>query len=137
MSSPEHIVALPLGHSASPPFHHIPGVSNFRDMGGWPITSTSHVRKNIIFRGSDTTRITPAGIEALLALNVKRDFDLRSKMQIEKLGCKDLSEHGIDRVWSPVFVDGEGEDEVKRRYEMYASEDVHVRSPLLVLMDLH
>ena len=119
-------------HPAFPPFHLVPGVSNFRDIGGWPISTSStpkRVRKGLIFRGSDTTRITAPGISKLQELNVKTDFDLRSKQQIEKAGgFKDLGEWEIERIWRPVFGEGEySEEKAGRRYEMYASEDAKVR----------
>jgi hypothetical protein len=122
------------------PFHSIPGVPNFRDIGGWPITSSSassppqHVKTGIIFRGSDTLRITPTGISCLQDLNVKTIFDLRSKQQVEKLGVRDLSEYGMERKWTPVFNEDEyGEEKVKERYEMYASEGTEVRTQISLI----
>lgn len=116
------------------PFHNIPGVSNFRSIGGWPAIlpndadKTYHIHKCLIFRGSDPLRITPAGIQALLDLGISTDFDLRSKQQIEKLGVRDLSEHGITRIWTPVFSEEEySEDKAAERYELYASDDPNVR----------
>ena len=132
---PSSTVPSPQPYPAAPtfpPFHPIPGVSNFRDIGGWPITSPStapkHVRKGLIFRGGDTTRITPTGISKLQDLNVKTDCDLRSKQQIEKAGrFKDLGEWGITRIWSPVFGEEEyTEEKARARYEYYASEDTAV-----------
>jgi hypothetical protein len=108
----------------SPPFHPLPSIPNFRTIGGWPISPTTHVRP-LICRGSDTTRLTPTDIHALLALNIRTDFDLRSASQVAKLGYRDLSEWGITRVWCPVFGE-EGEGDVERRYGLYASEDVAV-----------
>ncbi|KAH7082538.1 putative tyrosine-protein phosphatase [Paraphoma chrysanthemicola] len=108
------------------PFHHVQGVANFRDIGGWPIASSTpkHVRKGLVFRGGDSIRITAAGIAKLQGLNIQTDFDLRSRQQIEKLGVRDLGEWGITRVWSPVFGDDEyTEDRARQRYELYASED--------------
>ena len=128
----------PASHPSSLPFHIVPGVSNFRDIGGWPIlgatdktTSPSpcrYVRRGIIFRGSDTTRITPAGITKFQELNLKTDFDLRSAQQILNTGgFKDMGEWGIQRVWAPVFADEEyTEERAKERYELYASEDPSV-----------
>tara|TARA_R110002003_G_scaffold200_1_gene15634 strand:+ start:2379 stop:2816 length:438 start_codon:yes stop_codon:yes gene_type:complete len=113
------------------PFCHVAGVSNFRDIGGWSIASptSKHVRQNLIFRGSDTIRITPAGVAKLQELNVQTDFDLRSRQQIEKLGVRDLGEWGIQRVWSPVFGDEEyTEAKARERYELYASENPAVRA---------
>jgi hypothetical protein len=118
----------------SPPFHPIPSLPNFRDIGGSPIVSPNtssslahHVRTSLIYRGSDTTHIPPAAIHRLLALNITTDFDLRSASQIAVLGYQDLSAWGIQRVWSPVFGDGESEKgKTLARYAMYASEDVNV-----------
>jgi hypothetical protein len=119
----------------SPLFHAIPSLPNFRDIGGYPIlppfpSPPQYVRTSLIYRGSDTTHITPADIQRLASLNITTDFDLRSASQISALGYKDLGAWGIQRIWSPVFVakNEEGEKgKVLERYAMYASEDVNVR----------
>ncbi|OAG11563.1 putative tyrosine-protein phosphatase, partial [Paraphaeosphaeria sporulosa] len=114
-------------HPDFPPFHNIPGLSNFRDIGGWPISFSRgpphHVRKGILFRGPDTSRITPEGEEALRQLGIKTDFDLRSKEQIKKTGgYKEIA--GVERRWTPVFDDEQyTEEAAKRRYEQYAGEE--------------
>ena len=122
---------LPL-HPSSPPFHVVPGLSNFRDIGGWPIDTPigappRRVRKGILFRGSDTNRITSEGEEKLRQLGIKTDFDLRSKQQIERTGgYKEL--YGIDRRWTPVFAEEEyTEEAAQKRYELYAAEGTDVR----------
>ncbi|KAL2064204.1 hypothetical protein VTL71DRAFT_4698 [Oculimacula yallundae] len=110
-----------------PPFVDIPGLANFRDIGGWPIENdkgivTGTVRKGIFYRGPDTTTVTDEGVEKLRALGVTTDFDLRSKGQIEKAGgFKDLE--GIERVWCPAFPDGEySPEKAANRYVLYASD---------------
>ncbi|KAF2743804.1 hypothetical protein M011DRAFT_409818 [Sporormia fimetaria CBS 119925] len=112
-------------HPSYSPFHPIPGLSNFRDIGGWPTTRPhTSIRTGILFRGSDTNRITPAGISKLHDLGIETDFDLRSAQQIEKTGGYREME-GIERRWTPVFVEGEyTEEKARRRYELYASEGV-------------
>lgn len=119
-------------HPSSPPFHLVSGLSNFRDIGGWrtstsPGTLPRRVRRGILFRGSDTNRVTPEGAEKLRQLGIETDFDLRSKQQIEKTGgYKDLP--GIQRIWSPVFAEEEyTEEAAQRRYELYAAEGTDVR----------
>ncbi|KAL1592009.1 hypothetical protein SLS60_011601 [Paraconiothyrium brasiliense] len=114
-------------HPDFAPFHIIPGLSNFRDIGGWPISTPSHtptnrVRKGILFRGSDTNRITPEGEEKLRKLGIKTDFDLRSKQQIEKTGgYREIP--GIERRWTPVFAEEQyTEEAARKRYELYAGE---------------
>ncbi|KAF2186248.1 hypothetical protein K469DRAFT_687241 [Zopfia rhizophila CBS 207.26] len=111
------------------PFHIVPGLSNFRDVGGWPIASPDspdqiigHVRKGILYRGSDTNNIKPEGEVKLRELGIKTDFDLRSKQQIEKAGGYKEVE-GSKRVWTPVFKEEQyTEEEARRRYELYAGE---------------
>lgn len=130
----------PPAHPSEQPFYLVPGVSNFRDIGGWPISPPSftpssislHVRRHLIFRGGDTTRIAPQGIQALVDLNVRTDFDLRSAQQIVKTGgYKDMSREGVRRVWAPVFGDEEyTEEKARERYELYASEDAAVSCTL-------
>jgi hypothetical protein len=121
-------------HPNSPPFHSVPGLSNFRDIGGWPIYPASYasprrVCKGLLFRGSDTNRITPEGEEKLRRLGIKTDFDLRSRQQIEKTGgFKEIA--GIERRWTPVFADEQyTEDAARRRYELYAGEKTDVSFP--------
>jgi hypothetical protein len=111
-------------HPSNPPFHVVPGVSNFRDIGGWSAEPPDTVvRTGVLFRGSDTNRITPEGVEKLHKLGIKTDFDLRSKQQIEKTGgYKEID--GIKRKWTPVFADEQYTEEAARqRYELYASEN--------------
>ncbi|KAF1972655.1 putative tyrosine-protein phosphatase [Bimuria novae-zelandiae CBS 107.79] len=127
-SSPQPAGAAPQpSHPSFPPFHIVPGLSNFRDIGGWPVAtppgiSPRHVRCGILFRGSDTNRITSEGEERLRQLGIKTDFDLRSKQQIDKTGgYREIP--GIERRWTPVFADEQYTEEVARkRYELYAGE---------------
>jgi hypothetical protein len=125
-----------LSPPSSYPFIIVPGLTNFRDIGGWPILSppdsstshrrTGHVRRGILYRGGDTNRITPEGEAKLRELNIKTDFDLRSQQQIVKTGGYRNIE-GIERRWAPVFSDEEYTDEeAKRRYELYAGEGTEV-----------
>jgi hypothetical protein len=110
-------------HPNFPPFHIVPGISNFRDIGGWDTqTPNVCVRTGVLFRGSDTDWITPQGVHKLQQLGIKTDFDLRSKQQIEKTGgYKEIE--GIERKWTPVFAEEEYTEEAAReRYELYASE---------------
>jgi hypothetical protein len=120
---PKHLEPPRPAHPDFRPFHIVPGISNFRDIGGWETqTPNVSVRKGVLFRGSDTNRITPQGIAKLQQLGIKTDFDLRSKQQIEKAGGYKEVE-GIGRKWTPVFAEEEYTEEAARqRYELYASE---------------
>ncbi|PBP25384.1 tyrosine phosphatase [Diplocarpon rosae] len=94
------------GSGVQPPFVSISGLTNFRDIGGWPIEDgegkvVSTVRKCVFYRGPDTATVTDEGLVKLKGLGISTGFDLRSKGQIEKAGgFKDLQ--GIHRVWGIV-----------------------------------
>ena len=135
--SPPPKALLRPAHPSFFPFHIVPGLSNFRDIGGWPISSTSHVRKGVVYRGSDTNRVTPDGEKKLRELGVRTDFDLRSTQQIQKTGgYKEID--GIDRKWLPVFEDEQyTEEAAKKRYELYAGEGTNVQSPPNFSQDPH
>lgn len=114
-----------------PPFVDIPGLANFRDIGGWPIQGddgkpTGTVRKGVFFRGPDTATITDAGMAKLRSLGITTDFDLRSKGQIVKAGgFKQLD--GIERISCPAFPDGEySPEKAAARYVQYASDGTDV-----------
>lgn len=113
-------------------FVDIPGLANFRDIGGWPISDqngkvVASVRKGIFYRGPDTASIEPAGEAKLRELGITTDFDLRSKGQIVKAGgFKEVE--GITRISCPAFPDGQySPDKAAARYVQYASDGTDVR----------
>lgn len=87
----------------TPPFIFVPGVPNFRDMGGWPCPPPSdthpaditnpgsgkptqwQLRRNLLFRCGHPTQLTSTGLMTLDALGVTDIFDLRSMPEIAKL----------------------------------------------------
>lgn len=114
-----------------PPFVDVPGLANFRDIGGWPIENengkaTGKIRKGVFYRGPDTATITDEGIEKLKSLGITTDFDLRSNGQIAKAGgFKQLN--GIERIGCPAFPDGEySPEKAAARYVQYASDGTDV-----------
>lgn len=114
-----------------PPFVDVPGLANFRDIGGWPIENengklTGRVRKGIFYRGPETSTITDEGIAKLKSLGITTDFDLRSNGQIAKAGgFKQLD--GIERIGCPAFPDGEySPEKAAARYVQYASDGTDV-----------
>lgn len=70
------------------------GIANFRDIGGYPISSSSSspntttrsIRRNLLYRAADPSLITPTGLETLKSLNVTHVFDLRSEPEIQRKG---------------------------------------------------
>jgi hypothetical protein len=125
-----------------PQFVAIDGLSNFRDIGGWPIEDKdgkviAKVRTGVFYRGPDTRTVTPTGIAKLKELGVTADFDLRSKGQIEKLGGPAPME-GIERIWAPAFPDGEySPEKAAARYVQYASDGTEVHIYLLLIPIIH
>ncbi|KAL2406950.1 hypothetical protein ABEF95_015526 [Exophiala dermatitidis] len=88
----------------SPPFLHVDGIPNFRELGGYqclppspksgePVSSSSSnssttyaLRRGILFRCAHPTHLTPKGAEYLTqSLNVHDMYDLRSAPEIARL----------------------------------------------------
>ncbi|KAI1474658.1 tyrosine phosphatase family-domain-containing protein [Daldinia eschscholtzii] len=112
----------------SPPFVHIDGLPNFRDLGGYPASDTKVVRRGLVFRSSEPSKVTDDGVSKLQALGITKVFDLRSAAEIEK-GMRDgfgwsIKEwDGASRHFVPVFLDLDYSPEaLALRYKNYASE---------------
>jgi hypothetical protein len=85
---------------SSAPFVNVPGVFNFRDLGGLPIVpatastgdddttspnvSKLKVRPGVVFRSAHLTHITPAGCDALRDLGIGAIFDFRTEGEIKR-----------------------------------------------------
>ncbi|EXJ62882.1 hypothetical protein A1O7_03324 [Cladophialophora yegresii CBS 114405] len=85
----------------TPPFLHVDGVPNFRDLGGYrcapPTEMTSGaadgegkvtyvLRRNLLYRCAHPTHLTPQGLDYLTnTLNVHDMYDLRSAPEIARL----------------------------------------------------
>jgi hypothetical protein len=124
----------------TPPFVDVPGLPNFRDCGGYPVTTSSGdsgnngdskpqkmIRRGILFRSSEPSLLTDDGIAILRhTLRISHVFDLRSLPEIErdaKLDGRQPREwHGSQRVFAPVFLDEDYSPEaVARRYAHFSS----------------
>ncbi|OJJ48326.1 hypothetical protein ASPZODRAFT_61689 [Penicilliopsis zonata CBS 506.65] len=107
-----------------PPFHHVPGVSNFRDIGGYPVSPPGRgsVRRRFIYRSALPTRITPAGCEVLVSdLKIRVIYDFRSHLEIEKEPPKPVP--GAVRYHIPVFPTTDlSPEKLAQRLEAYMSE---------------
>lgn len=99
----------------SPPFVHLKGIANFRDLGGWPISSspTKSVRRNYIFRCAEPTKATEETIAKIKSLGITHIYDLRAAPEIKKYqvssgeagaGAGDgvVNWPGVERVYCPV-----------------------------------
>ncbi|KAI1433687.1 tyrosine phosphatase [Xylaria sp. CBS 124048] len=85
----------------SPPFVFVPGLPNFRDAGGYEVTTSvspasaaaeggrrgriKMVRRGVLFRSSEPSKLTDAGAAQLSEqLGIKLVYDLRSAVEIAR-----------------------------------------------------
>ncbi|CAK7201015.1 hypothetical protein SEUCBS139899_003716 [Sporothrix eucalyptigena] len=102
--NPETSTSLP-----SPPFVHLKGIPNFRDLGGYKVADSDLVvRRGYIFRCGEPTSATPEAVDIIRRLGITYIYDLRSLPEIQKLqvastGPKTVDWPGVTRVFTPVF----------------------------------
>jgi len=82
-------------HQAPPRWIHVPGMTNVRDMGGWPLRDGGQVRQGLIYRTSEMNshlQITEEGKRVLLEeLGIRTDVDLR--------GAQSREGADVERAW--------------------------------------
>jgi len=69
-------------HPALPRWVFVPGITNMRDLGGWPTADGRRVRQGLVYRSSAmSSRRMHGETERILIedLNIRTDLDLRSK----------------------------------------------------------
>jgi hypothetical protein len=121
----------------SPPFIHVPGLPNMRDIGGLPANpgGTKVIRRGVVFRSSEPSRVTDEGISILTKdLRITHVYDLRSKVEIDRAHGKGVATDfeprewpGGKRVFVPVFLDMDYSPEaLATRIAQYANRDVEV-----------
>ncbi len=81
-------------HDALPRWIRVPGITNVRDMGGWPLPGNRRVRQGVIYRGPAMNmyveglypyEITDTGERILIdRLGIHTDLDLRGSGEEEK-----------------------------------------------------
>lgn len=98
--------------TVSEPYICIPGVPNFRDIGGYPIASekTKQVRRNVVYRSALPRDILDGGSKRaqnkLQTLNINQVFDLRSETEFLDVRAYDWRQwlcSEMHRVSAPVF----------------------------------
>jgi hypothetical protein len=113
----------------SPPFIAVPGLPNFRDIGGLPIASQSGklIRKGIVFRASEPSKIRHEGISVLNSLGITTVYDLRSTPEIKKSGLSVREWPGAERHFVPVFLEEDYRPEIlAQRFQHYSRGDPEV-----------
>ena len=113
------------------PFHDIPGVPNFRDIGGYPVAHKPGytVRRGLIFRSSEPSNITDDGISRVTNLGITHIYDLRSALEIKNADGTGSGQpvrkwDGPERVFAPVFMDHDYSPEVLAARYRTASEGI-------------
>ncbi|KAH6674919.1 tyrosine/serine phosphatase-like protein [Halenospora varia] len=126
MSVPDSL--FPASGPTEAPFVEVAGIPNFRDLGGYPITSpTNHsIKREVIYRCAEPSRVTKDGIETMQRLGITHIYDLRSDQEIkryEAAGRGGIVEwEGCERVFVPVFKNQDGSPEgLAVRYRNYAT----------------
>lgn len=75
-------------HSAGPRWIRVPGITNVRDIGGWPLNGGGFVRQGRLYRSSEMNShlsLTDEGERVLLEdLGIKTDIDLRGSEEIRE-----------------------------------------------------
>jgi hypothetical protein len=111
--------------SLPPPFIHIPGIPNFRALGGQPTSSPSRIiRPNLVFRSVEPSQVTPEGEAALSNLGITHVYDLRSNVEIKQhVNAPVYNVPGTERVFVPVFHDTDyGPEALAIRFAQYGAE---------------
>lgn len=75
----------------------VEGSHNLRDLGALPAAGGQRIRKGLVFRSGSLERLTPAGIDQLLALGIGMIFDFRSASEREHAPTLWLAHHDIAR----------------------------------------
>ena len=86
-----------------PRFIYLGGISNVRDMGGYPLLGGGRIRSGIIYRGSEfenKMHITDDGVKELMRLKIRTDLDLRGEAERD-IGSFTSSLLGIKRIFVP------------------------------------
>lgn len=135
-----------------PPFLHVEGVPNFRDLGGYACQGpegekTYVLRRKVLYRCAHPTHLTPQGASYLTGdLNVHDMYDLRSAPEIARLadtvnsagktiypladpvsGCVDATTvPGLNRHFVPVYqTEDYGPVALARKLQWYTAEQAH------------
>lgn len=104
-------------HLANPPWHHVPGVNNFRELIDYPLASNAlptlscatprSFRQGIVYRSAEPSKITAEGVKKLRdELGIRKVFDLRSERELKKLEAHKMGSieiEGVKREFVPVF----------------------------------
>ncbi|EFQ30440.1 uncharacterized protein GLRG_05584 [Colletotrichum graminicola M1.001] len=122
---------MEIGSPPSPPFIEVDGLPNFRDCGGYPVAQKADtiVRRGVLYRSADPSRISERGIAQLRALDITKVFDLRSHGEISestKNGWGQIREwDSALRIPASVFTDSDLASGQRAKRDAYLREEGH------------
>ncbi|KAF7362497.1 Protein tyrosine serine phosphatase [Mycena venus] len=87
---------------SSPPFVVIEGVINVRTIGGYKADASYIVNPKLVFRSGEVNGITETGKEQLLALGIRRIFDMRTNYEINMYKTASGGIPDVDFIHVPV-----------------------------------
>lgn len=111
-----------------PRWIRVPGISNVRDMGGWPAGRSGHVRQGLVFRSSEMNshvNIEKRGVRVLVdELKIRTDLDLRGDNEDTR---PVLDSSRVEWINVPVrpygsIIDEENFESYRRVFEMFSEE---------------
>ncbi|MFQ5477025.1 MAG: tyrosine-protein phosphatase [Candidatus Binatia bacterium] len=79
------------------------GSFNFRDLGGFVTRDARRVRRGLVYRSDALHRLEPGDIKILDGLGIKKVFDLRSSVELERDGLGEFARLGGRHVHVPLI----------------------------------
>ncbi len=80
----------------------VPGAFNFRDVGDLP-AGRSRTRTGVLFRSGSLAHLSPAGVDAVRALGIRRVIELRADEEVDRAPSR-VAELGVQTQRVPLFL---------------------------------
>ncbi|EXX77303.1 uncharacterized protein OCT59_024620 [Rhizophagus irregularis] len=120
--------------SSIPRYLNVEGVTNFRDLGGYPNVTRKYVRKRFIFRSGNLNGITENGIKTLNLLNIQNVFDFRSTPEVQDIGFVNIP--GISRIHISIFKDADHSKEALfKKWSSYIQDYEGSSNVCMIILD--
>ncbi len=111
-----------------PRWIRVPGITNVRDMGGWPVGRNKYVRQGLVYRSSEMNshvNIEKKGVKVLIdELKIRTDLDLRGSTEDTR---PVLDQSRVKWINVPVrpygsIIDEENLESFRRVFEIFSEE---------------
>ena len=116
-------------NSIPPRWIKIPGITNVRDIGGWPLRDGGRIRQGMVYRSSELNgnlQITERGKRILMDdLKIRTDLDLRGAFDTPGVALDPERVHWINAPISPYdcITDAAFRDAYREIFEVFANAD--------------